>query len=72
MSFDRGGQTDIIRHQHNGYLARFGDTDDLAAGILWALQEYIPSALLREDACARFSDDTVARQHIHLYNSLMQ
>jgi len=72
VSFDRGGQTDIIHHQHNGYLARFGDTDDLANGICWALREKIPSAQLHEDACRRFSNEAVARQHIELYESLTQ
>lgn len=35
--FNVGGIPDLIEHKINGYLARYQDTDDLAEGILWIL-----------------------------------
>lgn len=37
VSFGEGGQVDFITHLRNGYIARYLDADDLAAGILWAI-----------------------------------
>ena len=37
VSFDNSGQTDIINHLENGYLAKYKDTDDLATGIKWVI-----------------------------------
>ena len=33
VAFDRGGVIDVVRHLETGYLARFGDVDDLARGL---------------------------------------
>ena len=71
VSFDRGGQTDIIHHLEDGYLARFGDLDDLVAGIRWALDAHLPADLLRHSVASRFSEEVVARRHITLYESLI-
>ena len=70
VCFDQGGQTDIVFHQQNGYLARSYDINDLANGILWALDTHLPLAILRQRA-ARFSTDTIARQYTELYESLI-
>lgn len=72
VSFDRGGQTDIITHRENGYLARSNDIDDLAAGIAWAFDVDIPASHLRQHITTRFSEDTVAEQYIQLYESLLK
>lgn len=37
VSFGEGGQVDFITHLRNGYIARYLDADDLAAGIRWAI-----------------------------------
>ena len=71
VSFDRGGQSDIIQHRENGYLAQYGDTEDLAAGIRWALQAQLPCQQLRHSIVSRFSEEAVARQHIQLYERLL-
>ena len=36
VTFDNSGQTDIVRHRENGYLARWRDARSLAEGIVWA------------------------------------
>ena len=71
VSFDRGGQTDIISHRIDGYLARFGDIDDLACGIRWALEARLPADVLRQSVASRYSEEAVARQHIQLYERLL-
>ena len=73
VSFDEGGQTDIIQHQQTGYLARRRDTDDLAAGICWALDEgryRITPEALREHVCRRFAARVVARQYVDFYTKI--
>ncbi len=72
VSFNRGGQTDIITHLKNGYLAQYGDIDDLAAGIDWALDADIPAESLRQHIATHFSEDAVAEQYIQLYQSLLK
>lgn len=67
VSFDRGGQTDIIHHLEDGYLARYADIDDFVNGLRWALQAKLPAARLRESVVKRFSEETVARQYARLY-----
>ena len=70
VSFDCGGQTDIIRHRENGYLAHAYDINDLSEGILWAISTPLPVHILRQSA-ARFSTDTIARQYSELYETLL-
>lgn len=38
-AFDIGGMPDLIDHEYNGYLARPFDTDDLAKGVIWILEQ---------------------------------
>ncbi len=70
VSFDNSGQTDIIRHKQNGYLARHMSVEDLAAGIDWALRTSLPRRDLRKDVMCRYSESTVAGKYIQLYNSI--
>ncbi len=72
VSFDNSGQTDIIVHKGNGYLARWKDAHDLADGIEFVLSQYFDKNKLREYAIAHFSEAVVARQYIDLYQSLLQ
>lgn len=71
VSFDRGGQTDVIHHLQDGYLAQYGDTTDLARGIEWALTSPPSPEDLRQSAVSRFGEATVAQQHIELYQQLL-
>lgn len=73
VSFDNSGQTDIITHKGNGYLAKAYDTNDLAGGIVWALREgkNIASESLREGVVQRFSGEVIAKQYIQLYQQII-
>ncbi len=73
VSFNNSGQTDIIDHKVNGYLAEYKNVDDLAAGINWALsqnkKEIAEACLKKVKSC--YTEDIIAKQHIDLYNDLI-
>lgn len=70
VSFDRGGQADIIDHFHSGYLAPFGDEETLARGVVWALDGNVRPEFLREEVERKFSAKAVAERMISLFNDL--
>ena len=37
--FDRTGLADIVDRDRNGYIANYGDTEDLARGIVWVIED---------------------------------
>src|SRR5690606_35566447 len=45
VGFDIGGNSDLIDHKKNGYLAQPYNTSDLAEGIDWVLQHNTPELL---------------------------
>jgi glycosyltransferase involved in cell wall biosynthesis len=74
VSFGNSGQTDIIDHKQNGYVAKYKDAKDLAAGIEWVLEN--TDKLRLSDACVKkveehYSESVVAKQYISLYNDLL-
>ncbi len=71
VSFDQGGQTDIINHRINGYLAHYPSIDDLAAGLKWAFEAGLSPEEQHNSIAARFGEETVARRHLDLYESLL-
>lgn len=70
VSFDRGGQRDIVEHHRSGYLAPFGDEEALARGIRWALDSEISPEELRAGMARKFSAEAVARRMISLFDGL--
>lgn len=70
VSFDNSGQTDIIDHKKNGYLARYLSVDDLADGIMWALNSNISIKDLRANVVRKFSESVVANKYIQLYSNI--
>ena len=73
VSFNNSGQTDIIDHKENGYLAKYKDVEDLANGIEWVLS--CPDQEALKDNCinkvyACYTEEVVAQQYIELYNSI--
>lgn len=72
VSFDSGGPRDIIVHKENGYLAKAGDIDDLAKGLLWAMNMHTGISLkLRQYVCENYSDDRVAHNYEDLYTKIL-
>jgi glycosyltransferase involved in cell wall biosynthesis len=74
VAFDVGGLPDLIHHQHNGYLSRPFEPEDLARGISWVLEDRQRHAALRvaaRESTARFAPELVAAQHIALYRKIL-
>lgn len=74
VSFDVGGVPDMIRHKENGYVAKPSDSEDLASGIRWVLENserrQALSRLARKTAEEIFDINKVAQQYENLYSSL--
>ena len=73
VGFNVGGIPEMIDHLHNGYVATYKSAEDFANGIYWTLTDPdYPN--LAEQACRKavthYSEDTVARRFIELYNKL--
>jgi glycosyltransferase involved in cell wall biosynthesis len=74
-AFTTGGIPDMVKHKHNGYLAEYKSSADLAAGIAW-IYNYPNRAELnfnaRQTVEEYFSEKIIAEQHIELYKSLLK
>ncbi len=73
-AFDIGGNSDMIDHKKNGYLAKPFDTSDLANGIEWVLnnekyEEFCNNA--REKVVKEFDSQAVVKKYIELYKSIL-
>lgn len=71
IGFNNSGLNDIIIHKQNGWLAEAFDTNDLAEGINWVLENEERLADLsrnaRADTISRFSYPVVARLYEEVY-----
>ena len=76
VAFNVGGNSDMIEHKINGYLATPFDPSDLAKGIEWVLglseKEYQTlSQNAREKVLGEFDSRVVARKYIELYEEIL-
>jgi glycosyltransferase involved in cell wall biosynthesis len=70
VAFDVGGIPEMITHLHTGYLARYKDATDLAAGILEILDNDALRARMRQScraAAARHDLENQALRYVELY-----
>lgn len=74
ISFGNSGQTDIIRHKENGYLAEYLSPASLAEGIAWALTEglAINKDVIRAEVVGKYSAEVVASRYLDLYTHLLE
>lgn len=81
VSFNRGGQSDIVDHLSTGYIAEWNDSLHIAAenivkGILWAADAVEGDPSLRSrmynSAWSRFNSGAVARRYIDLFKKALQ
>lgn len=76
VAFNIGGMPDMIEHKKNGYLARPFETDDLARGIEWVLNDderrKILSLRAREKVEKEFELTLVARWYRKLYEDILR
>lgn len=74
VAFTTGGIPDMVSHLHNGYLARYRSSEDLANGISWVFNHHDRNLLndnARQTVELKFSEKVIASQHISLYKSLL-
>lgn len=74
VGFNIGGNSDMINHKQNGYLAAPYEPSDLAAGIDWVLASPEHSFLrrnAREKIVREFDSSTVACKYIDLYKRIL-
>jgi glycosyltransferase involved in cell wall biosynthesis len=76
VAFDIGGMPDMIDHQLNGYLAKPFDSDDLARGIIWVLEDKSRHEKLaqraRQTVSERYELAAVAKQYEALYKDVLK
>jgi glycosyltransferase involved in cell wall biosynthesis len=73
VGFNTGGIPEMIDHKINGYIAKYKDVKDLAAGINWCLMQdnretLSQQALMKAQNC--YSENIVAKQYIDLYTNI--
>jgi glycosyltransferase involved in cell wall biosynthesis len=73
LAFAIGGNGDLITHQINGYLARPGDTADMAAGLTWILQNLGPDqhAGIARAAHAKLSYEVLIPEFLKIYSAAL-
>lgn len=73
IGFNVGGIPQMIDHLHNGYVAEYQSSNDLANGIHWALTEGEYESL-SEEACRKavssYSESTIAKKYVEIYNKI--
>ena len=76
VAFDIGGMPDMIDHKINGYLATPFEPNDLADGMMWVLENEIRREMLseraRQTAEVRYALDTVVKDYLALYQSILK
>lgn len=74
VGFKVGGIPEMIDHKRNGYVAKFRDAADLAAGIHWVLNEADKKELsdnCQKKVAACYSPQAVALRYIEVYNQAL-
>jgi len=76
VAFDIGGLPDIITHQVNGWLSPPFDTEDMAKGILWILEDNKRydelSQNARKMAEERYNPDLIASKYLEVYKEVLE
>ncbi len=75
VGFDIGGNSDMINHKVNGYLAEPYSSDDLAFGINWVIEHDSFEELsldARATVLKKFESHKIASQYLDLYQSVIQ
>jgi len=75
VAFNIGGNSDMIEHKNNGYLAEAYDTSDMAHGIDWILNNEKYSELCqnaRKKVLNEFESSIVAKKYIKMYEDILK
>ncbi len=75
VAFDHSGPTDIIKHKKTGYLAKYKNSEDLANGIKYYIENKQRNKKLsknsRKKALKEYSSNIQAEKYFNLYNELI-
>ena len=71
VSFAGSGQSDIISHLQNGYLADRLSVESLADGIAWAVSSGLLPQDQRRSVSRRYAESVIARRYTDLYRQLL-
>ena len=75
VAFKAGGLPDIVEHKQTGYLAQAHESQDLAAGISWALEPNRKSEVgkaARAVALKKNDSGKVAAQYLEVYEKVLR
>jgi glycosyltransferase involved in cell wall biosynthesis len=75
VGFEIGGNSDMVEHKKNGYLAKPFDTSDLARGIEWILSNENYNELRqnsRKKIVREFDSAAVSESYIKLYKEIIK
>jgi glycosyltransferase involved in cell wall biosynthesis len=74
VGFDIGGNSDMIDHKSNGYLSSPFNSDDLAKGISFVINQNSNhlSEVARKKIETTFEQNIVAKQYINLYTQILK
>ena len=73
IGFKTGGIPEMIAHKKNGYVAQKLDSNDLAMGIHWLLENQATASIeARQFVENNYSEDIVAQKHIDFYLKSIQ
>lgn len=72
IAFEGTGVCDIITHKSNGYIAKYGDTQDLIAGLKWllSLNKEI-SELCRAEVLKEYTLEAQSKRYISIYKEIL-
>jgi glycosyltransferase involved in cell wall biosynthesis len=74
--FANTGLMDIVEHQQNGYVAKYCDTEDLATGITWVLEDLDRHKKMRLEARAKaereYASEVQANRYLNLFHEILQ
>jgi glycosyltransferase involved in cell wall biosynthesis len=73
IGFNTGGIPEMIAHKQNGYVAEKLDSNDLATGIHWLLENQATASIeARQFVENNYSEDIVAQKHVDFYLKSIQ
>ncbi len=73
VAFETGGLPEMIDPLKNGYLAKYKDAKDLAKGILAIQDKTVDwSSNARQKVLDNYTEETVSKQYVQLYKSLIK
>lgn len=73
VGFNVGGIPEMIDHLHNGYVAQYKSSEDLANGIYWTLTDPGYNSLSEQayrKVVTHYSEQVIAKKFTDLYNKV--